>query len=70
MGDQQTYMTTAQAAHYGNVPAATLATLRSRGGGPPYIKLGSRVLYRKIDIDRWLEAGLRSSTSEPKPEND
>jgi excisionase family DNA binding protein len=66
MEDQQTYLTTAQAAHYSNVPAATLATLRSRGGGPPYIKLGSRVLYRKSDIDLWMEAGLRASTSAPK----
>jgi hypothetical protein len=65
----KTYLTAPQAAEYSGVPQATLATLRSRGGGPRFIKRpgGKRILYRKVDLDAWLEAGLRGSTSAPHP---
>lgn len=46
---------------------ATLATLASRGGGPPYRKFGTRVLYRPGDLVAWAESRLtppRRSTSE------
>lgn len=43
---------------------ATLATLRSRGGGPRFFKRGARVYYMFAEVQRWLEAGARSSTSE------
>lgn len=33
---------------------ATLRTLRSRGGGPPYAKVGKRVVYRVADLRSWL----------------
>jgi predicted DNA-binding transcriptional regulator AlpA len=41
----------------------TLATLRSRGGGPPAIKSGSRVYYRLQDVAAWFASrskGMRS----------
>jgi len=56
-----------------SVPVATLATLKTRGGGPPFIKRGSRVLYKVSDFVAWLEAGrgLPAETQlaqrEPKP---
>ena len=34
----------------------TLARWRSERKGPPYIKSGSRVLYRGDDVLAWLEA--------------
>jgi hypothetical protein len=34
----------------------TLARWRHEGRGPPYIKSGSRVLYRGADVLTWLEA--------------
>jgi len=38
------------------VAAKTLATLVSRGGGPPFQKFGQRVLYRAEDLLAWAEA--------------
>jgi len=38
------------------VTKATLATLASRGGGPPYRRFGKRVLYRWCDLVDWAEA--------------
>ncbi|WP_407674670.1 helix-turn-helix transcriptional regulator [Paraliomyxa miuraensis] len=42
---------------------STLNTLRSRGGGPPYVKMGRRVFYRVADLRAWRDARLRSSTA-------
>ncbi|MEM7151312.1 MAG: DNA-binding protein [Myxococcota bacterium] len=42
---------------------ATLNTLRSRGGGPPYLKLGRRVFYRAADLRAWRDARLRTNTA-------
>ena len=42
------------AAEYG-LPVASLATWRSRGRGPAYVKVGSRVLYCRSDVERFLE---------------
>ncbi len=47
--------------------AATLATLATRGGGPPFSKFGCRALYRRADLVAWAQAKLtppRRSTSE------
>lgn len=43
---------------------ATLATLRSRGGGPRFFKRGSRVHYMFADVQKWLESKACFSTSE------
>jgi len=50
------------------VTKATLATLATRGGGPPYRRFGKRALYRFADLTDWAEARCsapRHSTSEP-----
>jgi hypothetical protein len=36
------------------VPVCTLATWRCRGGGPPFLKLGTAVRYRRRTVLRWL----------------
>jgi hypothetical protein len=49
------------------VPLASLATMASRGGGPPFMRFGTRVLYRWADALAWAQGRLRgpmSSTSE------
>lgn len=54
------------AAGYPTRPA-TLNTKRTRGGGPPYQKYGSRVLYRWGDLLDWARSRLSApvaSTSE------
>lgn len=57
-------LSTPEAASYVGLSPATLETKRSRGGGPPFSKLGARVVYRREDLDAWLEARLRQSTSD------
>lgn len=38
--------------------AATLATMATRGGGPPYQKYGPRVIYRWGDALAWARGRL------------
>ena len=48
---------------------ATLAKLRVNGGGPPFLKLGWKVLYDEADVAEWLAAqGKRRSTSDVPPQ--
>jgi excisionase family DNA binding protein len=51
-------------AAYLNVAVQTLARWRCEGGGPAFFKLGSRVRYERDDLDRWLDARRRKSTSD------
>ena len=44
--------------------SSTLAKMRLSGDGPPYAKLGRRVVYRPEDIDAWIASNRFSSTSE------
>ena len=49
------------------IAATTLATMATRGGGPPYQKFGAIVLYRWADLLSWALERLtppRCSTSE------
>lgn len=48
------------------IKSATLETKRSRGGGPPYLKAGSRVLYRPSALRAWASSNTRelANTSE------
>ena len=46
----------AAAALYIGVAPGTLRNWRSRGQGPPYLRVGRRRLYAVADLDRWLEA--------------
>jgi hypothetical protein len=52
------------AADYLGLSPATLETLRSRGGGPAFLKLGRRVVYQREDLDKWLAERRRTSTSD------
>ncbi len=55
--DDRPSMTTEEAAAYVGCTPATLTTLRSRGGGPPFYRgLAKRVLYRRSDLDAFIEA--------------
>lgn len=57
-------MRTADAAAYCGSCASTFEKLRLYGGGPPYSKLGRRVVYNVDDLDAWLAANKRRSTSD------
>jgi hypothetical protein len=43
------------------------AKMRCFGGGPEYIKLGSKIYYEEAAIERWLSTKRRTSTSDPGP---
>jgi predicted DNA-binding transcriptional regulator AlpA len=57
----------AKAAEYLGISASTLAKWRMRGDPPAYLKLGKVVVYNQADLDRWLEACRRQSTSQVEP---
>lgn len=45
------------------VPEGTLRYWRHLGTyGPQSVRIGRRVLYRRTDVKRWLEAQYRSQT--------
>jgi predicted DNA-binding transcriptional regulator AlpA len=54
---------TPDAANYLALSVSTLNKLRVFGGGPNYSKLGRVVVYSVDDLDAWLRANRRSSTS-------
>ncbi|PAY06647.1 DNA-binding protein [Bradyrhizobium sp. UFLA03-84] len=55
---------TAAAAIYTGTRPNYLEKLRCTGGGPLYIKRKGAVRYDPDDLDAWLEAGKRKSTSD------
>jgi predicted DNA-binding transcriptional regulator AlpA len=60
-------LTTPQAADFLKLSVSTVEKLRSYGGGPKFIKLGSRRIgYLKSDLLAWLQSCSRCiSTSDP-----
>ena len=42
---------------------------RYRGGGPPFAKIGRYVRYPRRPLLAWLAARVRTSTSDPGPED-
>lgn len=53
---------------FSNTPVPTLATMRCRGGGPAFLKRGSRVSYTRRALLEWMIAQRRISTSDPGPD--
>ena len=58
------YLNTRQAAAYLQISASTLNKLRVYGDGPPFVKIGRSVRYRRSDLDVWAATCLRKSTSD------
>ena len=63
--EYQRRLRTPEAANHLNVSKSFLEKLRLTGGGPRYAKLGKIVTYSAEDLDAWVEARTRTSTSEP-----
>ena len=57
-------MNAEMAAVFTGLAVATLAKLRCLGGGPPYLKLGRKVVYRRADLADWLDARRVANTSQ------
>lgn len=41
----------------------TLQRKRIEGGGPVFVRLGRRVMYRRADVQAWIAANTFASTS-------
>lgn len=54
----------AQAAAHTKISQSRLAKLRLFGGGPAFAKTGRTVLYEAADLDQWLAALKKRSTSD------
>jgi excisionase family DNA binding protein len=44
-----------ETAAYLNVAVGTLRRWRAEGSGPPALRVGRTIRYRRSDVDRWLE---------------
>jgi predicted DNA-binding transcriptional regulator AlpA len=62
--DMPRLLDTFQAAEVVCLSRSTLAKLRLTGGGPRFIRLGSKVVYDEADLTAWLDSQPRlASTS-------
>jgi hypothetical protein len=59
------YFDTPEAAGLMKLSESSLNKLRVTGGGPDYMKLGRRVVYPRRALDAWMNARVRTSTSDP-----
>jgi hypothetical protein len=58
-------LTPAQTAEYLTLSISTLARMRIAGNGPTFIRLSpQKIGYRQNDLDQFLEARVRTSTSQ------
>jgi excisionase family DNA binding protein len=57
-------LTTGEAAKRLGLSPRTLETLRVRGGGPVFVKMGKAVRYEAWAIEAWIDARRTASTSE------
>lgn len=55
---------TKHAAAYLGLSPHTLEAWRKNGGGPRFVKLRNAVRYRPEDLDAFIEASMRSNTSQ------
>ena len=59
-----TYMNPKQAAGYLGLSTSQLAKWRVYGGGPAYSKACRSVRYTRDELDAWMAARVRRSTSD------
>ncbi len=57
-----------EAARILSLSVKTLRRWRWAGRGPRFIKIGGAVRYDPTDLTAFIEAGRRTSTSDPGPE--
>jgi predicted DNA-binding transcriptional regulator AlpA len=69
--DPEALMQERDAAAFLGFSRRALEAWRSRGGGPPFVRVSARaVRYRRRDLIAWAESRLCSSTSDPSPGGD
>jgi hypothetical protein len=67
-GDDEALLTEVEAARLRCQSPRTLQAERLHGTGPPYIKIGRNVRYRRRDVLRFIaEREVRSTSETPPP---
>jgi hypothetical protein len=56
------------AAGFLSLTTQRLAKMRLQGDGPQFCKIGRSILYRRADLESWLAAHSRVSTSDQDAE--
>lgn len=56
-------MTADELAEYLGTTTQRLANHRMKGTGPRFVKEGRRVLYRRSEVERWLDENTRDRTT-------
>lgn len=64
MSELSKVLTAGDAAKVVGLSESTLAKLRLTGNGPAYCKLGRRVVYRRADLEVWLQSRVTRDTSD------
>lgn len=59
---EASYFDTRVAAHYLGLSHHTLEIWRHKGEGPPFVKLGRAVRYRRDVLDQWALDNQRTHT--------
>lgn len=59
---QSAHLTTVEVANECRTAVETVRYWRHIGYGPPSFKIGRRVLYRREDVDAWLETEYQRQT--------
>jgi excisionase family DNA binding protein len=57
------YITLPEASDLIRTPIGTLYQWRTKKIGPPSMKVGRRVLYKRSDLDAWLDSITTSSAA-------
>lgn len=70
MENDKILLNEAEVAEMTGLSKRTLQAWRYRGGGPPFIKLGRAVRYRKSDIVEWINEQAVRSTAEHTSKQD
>lgn len=70
VGGQRAMLLTKDAAAYIGLAQQTLAKMRWSGDSPPYFKVGRQVVYDRTDLDAWLSARRRRSTTDSGAETE
>ncbi len=65
--NQRDLLTITEAAELLRAPVATLRYWRHLGTGPRSFRLGRRVVYRRDDLQAWVDAQLTEAASLERP---
>ncbi len=58
---------TKELAAYLRRPVATVRWWRSKGLGPPGVRLGRGIVYRRADVDAWINEQERAERERRRP---